>query len=129
MGAGHSSPASGTTIGCYVFSWCSSLTSVTILSDVTTIGEDAFSNCPSLALIIPSSVIEMGDMDLGSESGRITLIKGVGWDDIPAGLSIRFDLMGLVDWKMGERRMFMEVDGWSDFGRLEGLCSIYDDKF
>ena len=51
-----------TTIGEYAFSYCSSLTSVTIPNSVTTIKEYAFSNCSSLTSVtIPNSVTTIGD--------------------------------------------------------------------
>ena len=51
-----------TKIGDYAFSWCDSLTSVTIGDSVTTIGEGAFNNCESLTSVtIPNSVTTIGD--------------------------------------------------------------------
>ena len=51
-----------TTIGEYAFSYCSSLTSITIPNSVTTIKEYAFSNCSSLTSVtIPNSVTTIGD--------------------------------------------------------------------
>ena len=50
-----------TTIGEYAFSYCSSLTSLTIPNSVTTIKEYAFSNCSSLTSVtIPNSVTTIG---------------------------------------------------------------------
>ena len=46
---GH--PVTG--IGDRAFSWCSSLTSVTIPDSVTSIGDRAFSGCPDLTLTVP----------------------------------------------------------------------------
>ena len=49
-------------VGYYVFSGCSSLTSIRIPDSVTKIGEGAFSGCSSLTNIaIPNSVKEIGD--------------------------------------------------------------------
>ena len=51
-----------TTIGSSAFSYCYSLTSVTIPSSVTTIGSSAFSYCYSLTSVtIPDSVTSIGD--------------------------------------------------------------------
>ena len=44
-------PDSVTTIGSYAFTWCTSLTSVTIGDSVTTIGERAFYNCSGLTSV------------------------------------------------------------------------------
>ena len=50
-----------TSIGYYAFSYCSSLTSVTIPASVTSIGYYAFSYCSSLtSIVIPSSVTSIG---------------------------------------------------------------------
>jgi hypothetical protein len=54
-------PSSVTFIGEGVFMYCTSLTSITIPSSVTSIGEEAFADCTSLASItIPSSVTFIG---------------------------------------------------------------------
>ncbi len=51
-----------TTIGDFVFYWCTSLTSVTIPDSVTTIGGWAFRYCPSLiSVTIPDSVTTIGE--------------------------------------------------------------------
>ncbi len=55
-------PSSVTSIGQYAFQNCTSLTSVTIPSSVTSIGQYAFQNCTSLTSVtIPSSVTSIED--------------------------------------------------------------------
>ena len=54
-------------ISTYAFSYCSSLTSITIPDSVTSIGEYAFSNCSSLTSItIPVSVTSIGNSAFAS---------------------------------------------------------------
>ena len=54
-------PDSVTSIGSYAFSWCTSLTSVSIPDSVTSIGNYAFSGCTRLTSIsIPDSVTSIG---------------------------------------------------------------------
>ena len=61
-----------TTIGEYAFSYCSSLTSITIPNSVTTIKEYAFSNCSSLTSVtIPNSVTTIGDNAFTNDNAKI----------------------------------------------------------
>ncbi len=63
-------PNSVTSIGDYVFSYCTNLTSIKIPNKVTSIGDGAFSGCKKLTSIrIPNSVTSIGDEAfLGCES-------------------------------------------------------------
>ena len=55
-------PSSVTSLGDGCFSFCSGLTSITIPSSVTSLGKDCFANCRGLTSItIPSSVTSLGD--------------------------------------------------------------------
>ena len=64
-----------TTIGEYAFSYCSSLTSITIPNSVTTIKEYAFSNCSSLTSVnIPNSVTTIGGYAFSS-CGSLTSVN------------------------------------------------------
>lgn len=51
-----------TSIGDYAFSFCKNLTSIVIPNNITNIGSSAFDNCESLtSIIIPDSVVSIGD--------------------------------------------------------------------
>ncbi len=51
-----------TSIGDYAFCWCNKITSVTIADSVKTIGNNAFFHCEALtSVIIPGSVTSIGD--------------------------------------------------------------------
>ena len=55
-------PSSVTSLGNYCFSWCSNLTSITIPSSVTSLGESCFRYCSGLTSItIPSSVTSLSN--------------------------------------------------------------------
>jgi hypothetical protein len=59
-----------TSIGGWVFSGCSGLTSVTIPASVTSIGNDAFSGCSGLTSVtIPASVTSIGNYAFNGCSG------------------------------------------------------------
>ena len=69
-----------TTIGEDAFSECSELASVTIPNSVTTIGEDAFSKCSELTSVtIPNSVTKIGDRAFNgcSELTSVTIPNSV----------------------------------------------------
>ena len=83
------------------FSYCSSLTSITIPNSVTSIGDEAFHNCSSLTSIaIPNSVTEIGDGafhsctslkafygKFASADNRCLIVDGVLNLFVPAGLT------------------------------------------
>ena len=55
-------PSNVTSIGNEAFSWCKNLKSITIPESVTSIGDSAFSYCENLeSITIPSSVTSIGD--------------------------------------------------------------------
>ena len=67
-------PSSVTSIGEFAFSYCSGLTSLTIPSGVTSIGMSAFEYCSSLtSLTLPSSVTRIGDYAFYNCSGLTSL--------------------------------------------------------
>ena len=54
-------PSGTTTIGQFAFAYCSSLTSITIPNGVTSIGSSAFASCDSLTSVtIPNTVTSIG---------------------------------------------------------------------
>ena len=77
-------PNSVTTIGNYAFSACSSLSQINIPNSVTSIGDEAFSDCGLLSLIIPSSVISLGDYVTGEYSNNVKIAY-------PDDLNAKFD--------------------------------------
>ena len=71
-------PSSITKIGDNAFSGCSGLTSVTIPSSVTEIGSSAFSDCRGLTSVtVPSSVTKIGDNAFSGCSGLTSVY--VSW--------------------------------------------------
>ena len=78
-------PSGVTSIGNYTFQDCSGLTSLTIPSSVTSIGKNAFNGCSGLtSLTIPSGVTSIGNYTFNGCSGltSLTLPSGVteiGW--------------------------------------------------
>jgi uncharacterized protein with FMN-binding domain len=67
-------PSSITSIGEYAFGNCISLTSITIPSSITSIGAAAFFGCPALAPVtIPASVTSIGSSAFADCSGSITV--------------------------------------------------------
>ena len=67
-------PSNVTKIGNSAFSGCSGLTSINIPISVTSIGDDAFENCSSLtSIIIPSSVTNIGGGAFSFCNGLISI--------------------------------------------------------
>ena len=66
-------PGSVTSIGNWVFSYCSSLTNITIPNSVTSIGGGAFSYCSLTSITIPSSVTSIGEYAFSSCSSLTSI--------------------------------------------------------
>jgi len=72
-------PSSVTTIGDWAFYNCTGLTSVTIGSGVTTIGNSAFVGCTGLTSIsIPASVTSIGEYAFGYCTGLTSIVVAAG---------------------------------------------------
>ena len=76
-----------TNIDRYAFNGCSSLASVTFSSDsqLSNIGEQAFTSCSLTSINIPSTVVSVGQYAFAGNSGLQTAM-------IPS------TLMGMIDW-------------------------------
>ena len=73
-------------LGDYMFSGCSALTSMTLPSGVTKIGEEAFYGCSGLtSLVIPSGVTEIGDCAFKYCRGLTSLVIPSGVTKIGGG--------------------------------------------
>ena len=73
-------------LGDYMFSGCSALTSMTLPSGVTKIGEEAFYGCSGLtSLVIPSGVTEIGDCAFKYCRGLTSLVIPSGVTKIGSG--------------------------------------------
>ena len=67
-------PSSVTSLGDYCFCFCTGLTSITIPSSVTSLGDYCFQNCSGLtSIIIPSSVTSLGESCFENCSGLTSI--------------------------------------------------------
>lgn len=79
-------PENVTTVGCYAFYSCNSLTSVTIPEGVTTIGEYAFYSCRQLATVYckPITTPEIGGNVFDDSAGPMDCIIYVPTESVDA---------------------------------------------
>ena len=113
-------PSSVTMIGNSAFEF-SNLTSVTIPNSVTSIGSEAFSNCSELTSItIPGSVTSIGSWAF-FDCGKLSTVK-VEWE-IP--VSISSDVFSnregvILNVPVGKKEAYAAASYWQDFDIVEG---------
>ena len=118
-------PNSVTSIGDYAFSSCSGLTSVTIPNSVTSIGEDAFWNCSGLTSVtIPNSVTSIGDYAFLNCIGLTSVT--INSDSIISNTSLEYNLKNIFG---SQVKSYIIGDGvtsigWSVFDDCSGLTSV-----
>jgi hypothetical protein len=113
-------PSSVTSIGDWAFSECLYLTSITIPSSVTRIGDRAFSDCISLTSItIPSSVTWIGDYAFYDCSGLTSITAA---NPIPVNLDYDYDTFRDVSKTncslyvaVGSKSAYQTAEVWKEF--------------
>ena len=113
-------PSNVTKIGESAFEGCSGLTSLTLPSNVTKIGESAFEGCSGLtSLTLPSNVTKIGESAFEGCSGLTSLtlpssVTSIGWSAF-SGCS------GLTSLTLPSS---VTSIGWSAFSGCSGLTSL-----
>ena len=123
-------PSSVTSIGSYAFYDCNSLTSIIIPSSVTTIGYEAFYNCRSLtSIIIPSSVTSIGACAFYDCNSLIAVYYGGSADDWK-GVSVGSSNLDLTVnlYYYVENAIDVPTDGGNYWHYVDGVPSAYYSK-
>ena len=113
-------PNSVTEIGTYVFSGCTSLTSIVIPNSVTEIGAYAFSGCTSLtSIVIPDGVTEIGTYTFYDCTSLTSIV-------IPDGVTYigRYAFSGCTSLT---NVVFENKSGWVAYSRKSESYSSYTD--
>jgi hypothetical protein len=123
-GNSYTIPSSVTSIGEQAFSDCIGLTSVTIPSSVTSIGDLAFADCSSLtSALIPSSVTSIGHSAFFNCSG---LTEVINLNPVPQ--NINSDVFNGVNTNSctlkvpsSSVNVYKTATGWSEFNNIAGI--------
>lgn len=113
-------PSSVTSIGDFAFYYCTGLTSITIPSSVTSIGSWAFEGCTGLTSItIPSSITS-----IGKDAFSNTSVKKVFFQRVPNSIGTNAFSIGTN--AFGEQLEVVDIPDWSMWPSLAGRLDGYN---